>query len=155
MQGYALSDIVVYLIVALFGSASVLMVAKLTGPSQVPLVARSFSAESILIAVRPSCGQCQPHPFTVGSDLAGRFCAAGGDPAGQFYTSAATRLADSARPAATWLADSARSAVIRLADFARPVAAVPQSLWLNNYAKAMTAAEKQNKMLLIYFCDRL
>ena len=34
-----------------------------------------------------------------------------------------------------------------------PTAEAAEIAWYDDYAKAMTAAEKQNRMLLIYFCD--
>jgi hypothetical protein len=37
---------------------------------------------------------------------------------------------------------------------AEPEADAPKIRWSNNYAEAMRAAENQNKMLLLYFCDR-
>jgi hypothetical protein len=36
---------------------------------------------------------------------------------------------------------------------AEPKADAPKIDWLNNYAKALKAAEEQNKMLLLHFCD--
>jgi hypothetical protein len=36
---------------------------------------------------------------------------------------------------------------------ARADAPVSEPRWLSDYAKAMTTAEKQNKMMLVYFCD--
>jgi hypothetical protein len=36
---------------------------------------------------------------------------------------------------------------------AKDTAPKPDALWMTDYAKAMSMAERQNKMLLIYFCD--
>ncbi len=64
--------------------------------------------------------------------------------------------AEAAKPVAKVIKPAAKAAKPSLdepADAKQPKASQQKVHWLNDYAKAMTVAEQQHKMMLLYFCD--
>jgi hypothetical protein len=149
-----------YAVTTLVCCTPMLMVVKLAGLSQGTLAARQSPAVASQVrqSIAPLWDRLPPVPSLPKFRPDFRF-----EPQGAVQA-AATRLAVSARSTATaWanstgqaasrLAGSTRQAVARAIVSARTETAPSKGPWLNDYAKAMTAAERQGKMLLIYFCD--
>jgi hypothetical protein len=149
-----------YAVATLVCCAPMLTVVRLAGLSQAKLAARHSSVVASQVwqsaaplwdelPTVPSLPQFRPTlpsaPQTAARSAATRLVVSA--------RSTAADLADSTWQTANRLADSTRQAAARAIVSARTRATKSNGLWLTDYAKAMTIADRQGKMLLIYFCD--